>query len=374
MKKVFLIPLFLAVFVMTGCGEKKDDGVLRIGAVLPLTGTASIHGQSERKGILLAVKEINENGGVLGKPAEVVFEDDATDAKKSVSAVHKLIDVDEVDVIVGGTWDFLANAIIPVIDKEQMVLLTPSALPDTLQAESEYLFAVHSPVALNQKIFERYLSNYDEPQRVAILSVNVPWGIAHAETFKKALANTDHELVEEILLPEFDGNDLLTEVTKLQAADVDVVLSAVNFNDYMQLPRRFVELGLDVDLLAHNNMYNALARGEIDAALMRGVAIFRFSAPSVAFQNAYREEFNEEPIIYADTAYDAVQLIARAAIYANTADDTAAIHNGLRNIESYVGASGLLDFSEQNHTNNKQPRLKIHDGVALREFVVGDVL
>jgi len=99
----------------------------------------------------LAVDEINKSGGVAGRQVQVVIEDDHTDPKQTVSAVQKLIVVDHVNALIGGTWDFLANAAIPVIDRQKMVMITPSALPDTLEKTSPYLFVTHSPVSHSTK-------------------------------------------------------------------------------------------------------------------------------------------------------------------------------------------------------------------------------
>ena len=170
-KNTFVITSILILMVMiSSCSTQdtavpnddlskgKTPGTIRIGAVLALTGAASIHGQNEREGLELARKEINSKGGIAGKQVEIIYEDDQTDSAKSVTAIKKLVEVDNINLIIGGTWDFLANADIPVIEEGKAVLLSPSALPDTITQKSGRFFSVHSPIALHSDSMEGWMA------------------------------------------------------------------------------------------------------------------------------------------------------------------------------------------------------------------------
>lgn len=204
-KKIFWIIIILAVililiyFINQSHQKSEQTETIKIGAILPLTGIASIHGQNERQGIDLAVKEINIEGGIDGKKIEVIYEDDQTDPTKTLSAFKKLSEIDKVDVIIGGTWDILANAIIPEVDSKKIVTLSPSALPDTLTEKSPYFFSMHSPVAINQEIIEKFIIN-NSIKRIGIIVVNNPWGIAHLDTFKKSMQEINAVLALKKLL------------------------------------------------------------------------------------------------------------------------------------------------------------------------------
>ena len=100
----------LAVTI-AGCGDEESTTPsasatgepIKIGAVVSLTGTYAGLGQPEKNVLEMEVRRINEDGGVNGRPVEVIYEDDATDEAKAVAATSKLIEQDEVVAIIGAT-------------------------------------------------------------------------------------------------------------------------------------------------------------------------------------------------------------------------------------------------------------------------------
>src|SRR4051812_24271495 len=87
---------------------------IKIGAVLPFSGGVELYGQQAKLGIDLAVKEINAGGGILGRPVEVVYEDDKTNPVAAIDATRKLIERDGVLAIVGPITSRNLDAIAPI--------------------------------------------------------------------------------------------------------------------------------------------------------------------------------------------------------------------------------------------------------------------
>ncbi|MCH7568619.1 MAG: ABC transporter substrate-binding protein [Nanoarchaeota archaeon] len=357
-----VVIIVLIVFYMIA-GSSPQEETIKIGAILPLTGIASIHGQNERQGIDLAVKEINEAGGINGKPIEIIYEDDQTNPAKSLISYNKLIDVNGVEVVIGGTWDILANAIIPESEKKQVVILSPSALPDTLEQESPYFFSMHSPVAVNQEVFEKFIID-NAIERVGIIVVNNPWGLAHLDTFKKAIENTDATVVEERILQSFDNNDISTDLSILKDLDVDSIFVTINFNDMALFGKKRIELGIGSKILAHSNFASSIEAGRLSIELSEGVTIFRFSEPSQEFIEKFSLEYGKTPEIYSDIAYDTVYVIKNAIEKYGYSSD--GIIRGLREVD-LSGTSGQIYFGNNNYPANKQPVLEI---ISNGEFVV----
>ncbi len=356
------IAVIVAVFVSVAkkATDSKNKTIIKIGAVLPLTGIAAAHGENERDGINLAIKEINAAGGINGKLLEVVLEDDQTDPKTTVTAVTKLINVDRVEVIIGATWDFLANAAIPVIDQNKKVLITPSALPDTLEVASPYLFNTHSPVAINESVFEKFLEQFTSG-KIVIITPNIPWGKAHADTFKKAIEHTGNTLAKEIILPKFDNNDIQRELTLIRNLRPDAILTAINFSDTVSFAKKKQELGIKAKVLAEQKTEDMYTRDELSESNLRDFYVFRFSVPSQEFIQKYKAEYGKSPQEYADTAYDAVYAI-KLAIENAGEYDAESIKNGLHKIAHFDGASGKIDFTTNNYPGNKLPVLEMFNG------------
>ncbi|HLD04532.1 MAG TPA: ABC transporter substrate-binding protein [Candidatus Nanoarchaeia archaeon] len=353
MKKFVWVAFILALLL--GCSnEKITENTINIGAVLPLTGSAAVYGQNAQHGIDLAVKEINVAGGINGKPIRVIYEDDGTEAVKSVTAIQKLIDIDGVHVIIGGVWDFLANADIPVIDQQKVLLLSPSALPDTVTQTSSYFFVFHSPVASNQVVFEKWLKLLPS-KRVGAIVISNPWGLAHLDTFKKAVQATGATLIEERILPNFDNNDISTELTKFQSENLDGLFAAINFNDFLMLDRKRKELDFQSSLLAHENFADHVKSGRLDASNAEGVYVFGFSEPTPEFVTKFINAYGESPVFVGDIAYDIVYALKMAM--EGSGENTDQIIQVLQKID-FQGASGRIYLGDKNYPLNKKPILE----------------
>ncbi|MGI4814143.1 MAG: ABC transporter substrate-binding protein [Janthinobacterium lividum] len=85
---------------------------LKIGTVLPLTGSYGTYGKGCSVGLQIALKEVNAAGGVLGKPVTLLSEDDQSDPTAGLNGAKKLIDADKVDIIVG---TFASNVTLPIL-------------------------------------------------------------------------------------------------------------------------------------------------------------------------------------------------------------------------------------------------------------------
>lgn len=351
MKAVAILLMF--VVLAAGCVQQQET--VKIGAVLPLSGIASIHGQNERQGIDLAVNEINAVGGINGKKLEVIYEDDQTQPAKTVTSINKLKEFDNVSVIIGGSWDILANAAMGELDRQQVVLLSPSALPDTVEQRSRYFYSVYPAVGIYEKKFEQFISSFPK-KRAGIIVVNYPWGIAHAETFKKAAAASNATIVKEIRLQNFDNNDLSTELSILKDADVDIIFATLNFNDMALLGRKRIELNVTSKILAVSNFASTIEAGRLPIELGEGVIIFHLSEPSNEFIEKFNKTYGKPPEIYSDSAYDTVYLIKYA--FENYGKDSESVLQAIMTV-NFTGVSGQIYFGDKYYPENKQPVLTI---------------
>ena len=122
----FACLLALALFVrVTSPAETPPNTAvpIKVGAVLPFSGGVELYGQQAKLGLDLAAKEINADGGILGRPVEIIYEDDKTNPDAAVSATRKLIERDHVLALVGPITSRNLNAIKPEIERAKTPLL-----------------------------------------------------------------------------------------------------------------------------------------------------------------------------------------------------------------------------------------------------------
>jgi branched-chain amino acid transport system substrate-binding protein len=359
---VIILVVAIIAIVLISRGNKTvslSNNSIKIGAILPMTGAGAAYGENQGNAIKLAVKEINAAGGIHGKKLEVIFEDDHTDPKTTVTSAQKLINVDKVQVMIGGVWNHLAEAVIPVIDKAKVVLVSPTVSADSLSSKSPYVVFTFPTIASNEAVFKQFLSKYHNA-KIAIMIWDNTWGTAHADEFKKAIEATGNTLVKEVIMPLPDNNDVRGQLTLLKALNPDVIFTALNFGDASTFAKVKSQLGIKAVAFNHYNLASAYENGLISQKDMDGYYFFRPTPPTADFINKYKKEYRKEPNIPdADSAYDAVYVIKLALENnggKNTPDD---IISGIRKIKNYQGASGSFDYTVNNWPQNKVPYLEL---------------
>src|SRR5208282_4647505 len=112
----FVLTALLAL-LLPGCGKNAKSGdEIRIGIVLPITGREAKPGQNQREGIELAIRQINDGGGIMVKdkgkklPIREIFYDDGSDQAKSAGLVERAMTSDEVVTVIGGYSTALGEA------------------------------------------------------------------------------------------------------------------------------------------------------------------------------------------------------------------------------------------------------------------------
>ena len=105
MKRITAILLAIVmIFSLAACGNEKSGEETKesykIGWFSPLTGTAATQGNAAHDAAQLYVKELNERGGLLGLPVELVVYDDVADTEQAVKIATKLVEVDQVDFVI----------------------------------------------------------------------------------------------------------------------------------------------------------------------------------------------------------------------------------------------------------------------------------
>lgn len=114
-----------AAVLLTGCGGSgADSNTIKIGGNFELSGNNASYGSSAKNGMEMAVKEINDNGGLLGKKLEIVTADNRSEATEAANAMQKLLDSD-VKFIIGPDTSSGSLACVSTADKEKVPMITP---------------------------------------------------------------------------------------------------------------------------------------------------------------------------------------------------------------------------------------------------------
>jgi branched-chain amino acid transport system substrate-binding protein len=295
----------------------RDGGEIRVGAVLPLTGSAAVWGQNAKMGMDLAAEELNARGGINGRSLVILYEDSQSDPRTATSALQKLITSDRVHVVIGDIASSAVLAMAPMAERNQVVLLSPGASNPDISNAGEFVFRNWQSDALEGEVDARYAFATLGWRRAACLSVNNAYGTGLTRVFTDTFTSLGGEIVAQESFSQ-GATDLRAQVVRVAAANADGVFMPGYPPEMAAALRQMRETGVSLHILS----VQAFDDPEIlqragDAA--EGVV---FSVPKppdttipvvANFRSAYTTKYLKDPGVCSDTGYDAIRIVAWAA-------------------------------------------------------------
>ncbi|MEQ1703689.1 MAG: ABC transporter substrate-binding protein, partial [Ilumatobacteraceae bacterium] len=223
-------------------GDRAGDGVLRIGTLLPVTGSLAFLGPPEIAGVNLAIKEINDAGGVLGVPVELV-EGDSGDTPEFANATVDRLLGESVDAVVGAAASGISLSVIDKLTGAGIVQFSPANTSDklTTYADKGLYFRVAPPDLLQGAAIAKLVAD-DGATNVAIIARNDAYGTGLAEVVQSTLEAAGIT-VSVVKIYEPDAGTFDAEVTEIAGASPDAVV-VIGFEESSKILRTMVENGI----------------------------------------------------------------------------------------------------------------------------------
>lgn len=378
MKKKLCLAMacMLLLTSLVGCGsqssgEESNSSTIKIGYFGPLTGGTAQAGQAALNGVQIAVNELNEAGGVLGKQLEIVSYDDKSSPEEAVKAATKLVQVDKVNAIFGSLHSANVQAAAPVIEEAKTICVAGGTSPTWLEQGYTYLFRSIS----NSSVSAKQLAKYADSQnlrKIALFTSNSEYGTSGAEEFQEACKDYDIEFVASETMTDGD-RDFTGQFAKINASAPDAVFVWCLGDDLGAVTKQLRQSGFNGPILGSESYtLPEILENAGDAA--NGVAFASqyivYSDPNDAedelmkqFLERYIEEFGEPPASdNAFRAYDGVMMIAEAMEAAQT-DSGEALRDAYNNIDGHVGLAGTFSYVGKNGEGIDSMRIfQIQDG------------
>lgn len=345
-KLVTLLVVVVLLLPAAACGPAQEGGDEEetIGAIFPLTGASTHEGIDERRGVELAVEQINADGGINGRNLRVIFEDSESRPEAGTDAAHKLIDVNGVPAIIG---IFSSGVTLPAAayaQEQGVVMVNPGSTSPQCAEVGDYFF---STIGLDHLMGTEQAKWALELgyNKAAVLVVNNPFGIGMEEWMVKTFEEGGGEITSIIEYPPAQ-TDYRAELERLFQGDPDVVLYTAYGEESKILTRQAMEMGQDIQWIGG---YLTMCTGVADPEAVEGHIGLEpaYHLPAGQdFKQAFVEKFDEEPSgPFSYLAYDAAWLLALAMREVGT--DPADIRDALPEVaKDYDAASGELRFDE----------------------------
>ena len=299
---------------------------IKLGASLSLTGTYAALGQNQHRGYNLCAKHVNEKGGVLGRKIEFVLYDDQSQPATGVRVYEKLITQDKVDVVLGPYSSAITEAVANVNEKYKLPMVAPMASTTSIFKKGrKYIFMVQSAA-------EVYLEGLID---VAVKRGLKTLALINEDTlFPKATVQGSIELAKkkglQVVFVEAypKGNtDFSAILTKIRAANPDVLGAATYFDDALAITRQMRELNVNP------KMYGVTVGGDLpkfyeqlgkNAEFVYGATQWEPELPypgSKEFVEGHKKEFPGADLSYHSAGgYAGCQIIVEAIRQAGSLD------------------------------------------------------
>jgi ABC-type branched-subunit amino acid transport system substrate-binding protein len=363
------LPAALALAIAASCGKP-----VRVGAIVSQSGAASSYGQQVARGFDLAVQQINDAGGVDGRPIQLLYRDDSTSPELGLTALRELVENERVTTVLGAVSSTVTLRLAPYCERRHVILISPSASATQLTGAGEYIFRTYPSDVLEGASMADFARDLGL-DRVAVLAVANDYGEGLARVFEDRLHASGGSIAATVTFPEGDQAAIADAVTALQALSPRGLYVPAYIGDLATVLLRLRESKLRPIVLGTSSAAPDLIRRAGPAAenLVFPLPSFDPTADSAAvraFVHAFVARYSAEPDIYAAHAYDSVNLLAAAAARANSWD-ASKLKDALVRIDNYEGATGRLAF-DRNGDVVQYPRLYVvRDGqfVAYDRFV-----
>lgn len=329
------------LFSLTGAvaGVRADEQpVIRVGSILILSGEGSSWGTAARNGIDMAIERINADGGVLGKRLLASHQDDQGDPKKTIAAFQQLSSVEHVKFIIGPTWSNLGIALIDAAERSKTIVISPSLGMAKFNEANKYLFNTwpHDYVLSESVADYVFKKGY---RSVALVGAQHVWVKEQSDAFKRRFTSLGGRIAFETE-PLPGSTDVRTDALKIKnTPGIDAVVSTTDGIVIGSLVAKALkEIGVHLPLFSIS-----LDQTAIDAAQggFEGLEFLTFLTPKADFQQQYEARYKIPIDIGADSAYDAVMMLAKAIADAGSTDADA-VAAKLAGVTVYAGESGTL--------------------------------
>ncbi len=341
---------------------RAQAATVKIGTILSVTGPGAFLGDHMKRGMELAIEEVNAAGGIAGKKIDWVFYDAETQSARGVTAARRLIEQDKVDMIVGGgNASGIALAMVPIVEKAGVTFIS-----------TEGSMLIVNPVAERKWTFK---STIDDDQilevaadfwkkrgiaSVAMLADSSGFGQSAKEQIDKVAPKHGIKVLHETFNP--GDTDLTAQLTRIKNSDAKSILCWTITPSGVVFLKQAKQLGLADRTIMHSygfvdDRYMKLAEGAADGTFLLSVkfpvggdlpAGDPVKARIADLTKRYEARYKQAPNQFVAQTYDAINMAALALRSGGT--DKEKVRAALEGIKNYPGVGGTFTFGRDKHS------------------------
>ncbi|CAN5587324.1 ABC transporter substrate-binding protein [soil metagenome] len=381
MTRVFLaISLVSSVFLTFACVDKSGTGTvgpagdtIKVGVYGDLTGQTSSFGQSTKKGIELAVEEINAAGGVNGKKIQLIIEDDQGRPEQAKTVVSKLINQDKVQAVLGEVASTNSLAAAPVAQEARIPMITPSSTNPKVTEVGDFISRVCFIDPFQGSVMAKFAANTLNAKTAVILGdVNSDYSKGLTQFFEQEFTKLGGRVLAKEAYTQTDP-DFKGQLTKIRNLSPDVIYIPGYYGQVGIIAKQARELDMNMPLLGGDG-WDSPEIWKLGGEALRNTFISNhYSAQNPApeiqnFVRAYKAKFNVEPDSLAALAYDAAKVLADAISRAGGANDSVRLKDAINSTKNFAGVTGTITLDANRNAVKPAVVLELNPAAGAFQF------
>ena len=385
-KTLYLRSLLLPVAIVLlalgfSCARKSNEApqqnrsTIKIGFFGDLTGPTFNFGRSAYNGVLMAASEINQNGGINGRPIDVVIEDDRGSPEEAARLTAKLIDQDKVVAIIAGGTSGNSRAAAPKAQASHIPLISPSSTDPAVTQTGNYIFRTCFVDSFQGEVMASFAANTLKAKKAAILfDFNSPYGRGLTDFFELSFRKLGGDIVNKQSYTQGDA-DFKGQLSSIKAAEPDVIYIPGYYGDVALIAKQARALGMNQPLLGGDG-WDAPELWQLGGdALNNSYMSTHYSVDNPApviqsFVHEYKQRYqNLIPDAHAALAYDATRLLFDAINRAG-ATDSAKLRDALAQTKNFNGVTGIINMDADRNAIKPAVVLKLQDAAFIYQETI----
>ena len=364
MRILFILLLACSVLAgFTSIGLSAEPIYIALSA--PLTGTYAEYGQNFKKAMTLGLEWFNADGGINGRPIELVIGDSKGDPKESAALAQKFTSDKRIVAELGDFTSTCCLAAQPIYKRAGMVQLSPTSSHPSFAPGSPWSFGIIGTQAGEGPFMARYAKETLGKKKMAVLHINNDWGIVAKDMFVKGAKAIGSEVVavEHYFEEERDFTGVLT---KLRGMKPELIYICSMYNDAALISKQREKLGwTDVSVMGPGSLYSPklieIGGDAVDSLYTSSLFFPKDPRPEVQkFVKGFEAKYGATPNLFAAIAYDAFNLLAATIQKAGT--DRKAIRDELAKTKDFPAVAGNITFTEHGDVVKEYRKLVIRNG------------
>jgi branched-chain amino acid transport system substrate-binding protein len=340
---------------------------IKIGHYASLTGKDAAFGVATRKGVLLAVEEINAKSGVLGRKLEYLVEDIQSKQGESATAVKKLISRDKVAAVIGANASTNSLEAAPICQNAKIPMMAISSTAPRVTEIGDHIFRICFIDPFQGAVLAKFAHASLKAKRLALLtSNNSPYSVGLSAVLRERFTALGGTVVAEQKFAEGD-KDFRAQLTAIKSGKPDVIAATGFYTEAALICRQARALGLEVPVIGGDG-WEAPQLVELGGKAVEGTYYCTYfsaenQAPEVQdFVRRYKARWsNETPEGVSALGYDAMYLLAAAMERAGTTQGPK-FRDAIASTKDFAGVTGRTTIDEKRNSSKSAVILTVKNG------------